>query len=206
MSDLIQKKITVRSIEQPKDGMFKLKDEQGLSYTFFTHKKDGNQTQAYVDFCKLNIGIGKTVGIAYSEKPNDINPQHPYKNIAAFAPAESVEYSQDDGRPKYSGDWPKKGQATYQAPKPPITPNPAPQTTSRDFEAEAKRAEARGKVRHAFLLEVYKQGKQPNSQLLQEINDWVEMVMTGEMPKAKSLSIADMPPHEEELKVADIPF
>lgn len=202
MSDLIQKKITVKAVAQPKDGLFEIKDENGSRYTFFTHKKsDGNQTQAYVDFCKLNIGIGHAVGIAYSEKPNDKNPQYPYKNIAAFAPAESVEYSQDDGRPKYSGDWPKKGQATYQAPKPPITPNPAPQPTSRDFEAEAK-----GKVRHAFLLEAYKQGKQLNSQLLQEINGWTEVVMTGEMPEAESLSIADMPPHEEELKVADITF
>lgn len=201
MSDLQQKVITIQGLEVD-ETKYKIKDENGLSYSFFimTSTPPIKQTQAYLDFTKLGLGIGKTTGIAYAESPNTKNPQYPYKNIRAFAPAESVEYSQGDGRPQYTGDWPKKGQ-TYQAPKHPITPNTAPQTPSRDFEAEAK-----GKVRHAFLLEAYKQGKQLNSQLLQEINGWTEVVMTGEMPEAQSLSINDMPPFENEIQVEDIGF
>lgn len=185
---LIEKVITISGFEQPSQTQYKIKDEHGLTYSFWSTKQDGNQTKAYQDWHTMQLGVGKVVAVAYVESPNPQNAQHPYRNIRAFAPANDIKYVQNDGRPKYTGPSPKQFEKTD---KP-------------DWDEIAK-----GKVRHAFLLEAYKKDKHLNSELLTIIDGWVEAVMTGEMPEVSYNNlppVGEVPNGEQEIEVSDIPF
>lgn len=169
---LLQKTITVANFEA-NDTQYKIKDENGLTYSIFLSTKDGKQSKAYIDWNTQNVNVGKTIGIAYVENPNAQNPTHPYRNIRAIAPANSIEYAQNDGRPAYKGPAPKQ----------------FPKNNDTDWDEIAK-----GKVRHAFLLEAYKQGRILNSQLIKEVEGWVDVVMTGEMAEGnRPINADDIP-------------
>lgn len=195
---LIEKVITISGFEQPSQTQYKIKDEHGLTYSFWSTKQDGNQTKAYQDWHTMQLGVGKVVAVAYVESPNPQNAQHPYRNIRAFAPANDIKYVQNDGRPQYTGQSPKQFTT-------PQATNPAPQTNQKpDWDEIAK-----GKVRHAFLLEAYKQNKHLDSELLTIIDGWVEAVMTGEMPEVSYNNlppVGEVPNGEQEITVDDLPF
>lgn len=68
---------------------YKIKDEEGKSYSFFDSKKDGNQTKAYQQF--LDLKVGDRVGIAYKEEDGVYNgKQVKYKTIMYFTDARNV--------------------------------------------------------------------------------------------------------------------
>lgn len=172
MSQLFNKKITVKGIESNL-GKIVIVGGDGIRYSFFEKKQDGSESVAFQGFKSMNITVGSEIGITFSQKPNPKSPQYPFHNIVAIADPSSVEFNQDDGRPQYREEHPKK------------------QKNDVDWDEVS-----RGKVRHAFLLEAYKQGKQLNGELLMTINSWVEVVMTGEMPDEIQVSDIDpnMPP------------
>lgn len=71
---------------------YKIKDEEGKSYSFFDSKKDGNQTKAYQQF--LDLKVGDRVGIAYKEEEGVYNGKPvKYKTVMYFTDARNV--SQD---------------------------------------------------------------------------------------------------------------
>ena len=53
-----------------------------------------------------------------------------------------------------------------------------------DYESQRKK-EAEGKVRHGFAVESYKMERSLNKATVEEINRWVEFVLSGELPYEK---------------------
>lgn len=175
---LIEKVITISGFEQPSQTQYKIKDEHGLTYSFWSTKQDGSQTKAYLDWHQQALGVGMTIGIAYVESPNPQNAEHPYRNIRAFAPADDIKHVQNDGRPQYTGQSPKQFAKTT-----------TPQQTTKDDNYNAL-----GRCRHAFLLEAYKMGKHLDSELVTTVNGWAEVSMTGEMPEGnRPINADDIP-------------
>jgi len=90
MSNFIEKQIIISGVESTTSNgvtRIKIKDQDGLSYSFFQNKQDGSQSQAYTNFITLpNGGNGNNVMISYIEKPNPKSPQYPYKNITGIKP------------------------------------------------------------------------------------------------------------------------
>jgi hypothetical protein len=79
MSDeIINKVITISSVEQKTasngNPFFKLKDENGLTYTMWTTKKDGTEQKCFSYFKTLGLeATGKTVSIGIKEDQGDYN-------------------------------------------------------------------------------------------------------------------------------------
>lgn len=87
---LQNKVITITSIEQ-RDNRFIVKDQDDLQYSFFTTKKDGNETQAFFTFQKSNhggqLGIGNHCQITYKEESSfsqKANKNISYRTIVSF--------------------------------------------------------------------------------------------------------------------------
>lgn len=163
MNDQFNNKvITVTGVEiLPDKSRIKITGDDGFSYSFFTTLKGtGNPSQAYQDFVRQGVSIGKRIGISFIYQDNDRNPNAPYRTIRAIADPSSVEYNQDDGRQVST-----------------VKPAPYKPKTTNDRET------VEGKCRFGFLVEAYRQGERLDSQLVQKINGWVEVALTGEMPQ-----------------------
>lgn len=89
MPNLENRTITIKSLEGS-ESRYKIKDQNGLTYSFFTTKKDGSQTEAYRTFMVENNGgplmIGNHVQVTFREeqKPNQSGQMITYRNIVSF--------------------------------------------------------------------------------------------------------------------------
>lgn len=87
-NDLIMKAITL-SVEEKKvtaqgSTIIKIKDEKGLTYSFFQKKQDGSDSKAYEGY--KNFSLGDTVEIHYSEQQRTTPDGKSYtaRNVAFF--------------------------------------------------------------------------------------------------------------------------
>lgn len=80
MENLLKKMITV-SEARAKDGRYVIKDEKGLSYSFFEKRQDGGFTKAFQDYKNLGIGVNSIIKIAYKENESG---KTTYRNIMFF--------------------------------------------------------------------------------------------------------------------------
>lgn len=116
---ILNKDITIASAEL-KGPAFNITDQDGVKYSFFLKKQDGADTQAYSQYLDMNLNIGKTVSIGYTEKPasfigregTEINFTR--RNIINFRETNAVpvatpqapkQYSKPNGIKKEEPDW-----------------------------------------------------------------------------------------------------
>ncbi len=74
MSDLLNKKITIESLEKS-EGVtngkpwtkYQVVDQDKNKYSFFTKKQDGEPTRAYADYTNLKLTLGSEIGVGYVE-------------------------------------------------------------------------------------------------------------------------------------------
>lgn len=221
MSNFIEKQIIVSGIETSpfnNTTKYKIKDQDGHSYSFFQHKTDGNQSQAFINFATLpNGGNGVNVMINYVEKPNPQNAQYPFKNITNIKPA-----TQPLSAP----------QAAPQATPPPIPPNP-PQNQplvqtkpSQQPSQEYWEKKSFGMCKHAYLVETFKYFVNSGrfdllktldmTKIEKEAEKWANMSMR-QLPKVETPQFTpeqtnqyptQMPPSttNEEIQTDNIPF
>lgn len=87
-NDLIMKAITLsgeeKKVTQNGSTIIKIKDENGLTYSFFMKKQDGSDSKAYEGY--KNFQLGDTVEIHYSEQQRTTQDGKPYtaRNVAFF--------------------------------------------------------------------------------------------------------------------------
>jgi hypothetical protein len=87
-NDLIMKAITLsgeeRKVTSQGSTIVKVKDEKGLTYSFFMKKQDGSESKAYEGYKKFQLG--DTVEIHYSEQQRTTQDGKPYtaRGIAFF--------------------------------------------------------------------------------------------------------------------------
>ena len=74
-----EKKVTAQG-----SAIIKIKDEKGLTYSFFMKKQDGSESKAYEGYKKFQLG--DTVEIHYSEQQRTTSDGKPYtaRSIAFF--------------------------------------------------------------------------------------------------------------------------
>jgi len=79
MGDLINNLITIKAVEvkqgKTKAGrpweMYKIQDQNGNKYSFFTTKVDGSDTKAFKTWKDLNVNIGQSVGVLFKEEEKE---------------------------------------------------------------------------------------------------------------------------------------
>lgn len=88
MNDLIMKAITLsgeeRKVTQNGSTIIKIKDEKGLTYSFFMKKQDGSDSKAYEGYQRFQLG--DTVEIHFKEEQRTTQDGKPYtaRSIAFF--------------------------------------------------------------------------------------------------------------------------
>lgn len=50
-----------------------LKDHEGKTFSFFTTKQDGSDTQAFAQFKNMGLRVGSTVTVGYVEDVFEVN-------------------------------------------------------------------------------------------------------------------------------------
>lgn len=157
MNDLLKKNITI--VEAVNDGTkVKIKDQDGLSYTFFIKKQDGTESMAYQFFKTLEAnGKGVSASIGYKETQGEFKGQSvTYRNIAVMGYGNAQSVSKTVAQVKYH-------------------------EVKKDDEQEKWDKIALGKVRHGFAIEAFKLGLELNAETVKIVNSWSEYVMTGEL-------------------------
>lgn len=78
MGDLLNKKITIESLEQNKGEtngkewqVYKVTDQDKNKYSFFTSKQDGTETKAFQAYKELQLTLGSEIGIGYVEEEKE---------------------------------------------------------------------------------------------------------------------------------------
>lgn len=196
MNDLIMKAITLSGEEKKvlSNGstVVKIKDEKGLSYSFFMKKQDGTISKAYEGYQQFQLG--DTVEIHFSEQEKTYEGK-PYtlRNIAFFG--EKVSGSAPVESPR--GEAPSASQGA----------------SGRDFDKEAV-----GKCQSLFLAAYIQAGHPLSDTMLQvgQAKKLAEMVVYGRTEKvapdiqeaAEQMASEDLPTIQqgEDISVEDIPF
>lgn len=194
-NDLIMKAITLSGEEKKVlntgSTVVKIKDEKGLTYSFFMKKQDGSISKAYEGYQKFQLG--DTVEIHFSEQEKSYEGK-PYtlRNIAFFG--EKVSGATPVEKPRTNDS---RGQSA---------------SPGRDFDAENV-----GKFQSLFLAAFLQAGNTFSDALLQvgQAKKLAEMVVYGQMEKVAPdiQERAEQMSHElpviqqgEDLSLEDIPF
>lgn len=155
MDRLEEKTIKVLSVEANQYG-YKIKDEHGLTYNVSKTKKDGGETVAYQNLVSLpGLGMNATINIKYAVVPNKMGGDSRYIRV--------IEAGSEI-----------KNEARNEARQEPVK---YVEQKQRDFEAEAF-----GKCKYGFLIELMKLGKDlKEAEKISE--DWANASMR-KMPKS----------------------
>lgn len=131
-----------------------IKDQNNLTYSFFTKNNDGTDTPIFREFLGQQLTSNSIIGIEYVEKQSTFNGQQTtFRNITRF----------------------NEGEINANVP-PFSTPTEAEKHQSDKWDKISE-----GKVKHAFALEAYKQGKELNTGIVNSIGLWVDYVMSGKL-------------------------
>jgi len=194
-NDLIMKAITLSGEEKKilSNGstVVKIKDEQGLSYSFFMKKQDGTISKAYEGY--QNFQLGDTVEIHFSEQEKTYEGK-PYtlRNIAFFG--EKVSAPTPIEKPRGEASSTSQG------------------TSGRDFDREAI-----GKCRSLFLHAYIQAGHSFSDTMLQVVQAKklaeqvvyrrTETVAPDIQEAAEQMAREELPTiQQEDISVEDIPF
>lgn len=171
----------------------KIKDEKGLTYSFFMKKKDGTQSKAFEGYQDFNLG--DTVEIHYSEEQKTYEGKtYPQRSIAFFGnKVESTAPQPESPR----GEAPARSQST----------------SGRDFDKEAV-----GKCQSLFLQAYIQSGHSFSEALLQagQAKKLAAMVGYGQaetvapdiQESAEKMASEELPTiqQDEDVDFSDIPF
>ena len=171
-NQLLEKAITISAVEAKtaKNGkiFFKIKDQEGKSYMLWQTIKDGSNSKA---FEALNPLPNQGLGqlVKITYKEEESDYQGKSITYRTIVMIESP------------------AQALGQ-----VTPSQTPPTPPAEDEKVI------GMVRHGIAVQAYAKGKELNQETVNEINKWVDYIITGKI-KADEVG-------EDEVDMSDIPF
>lgn len=186
-------KITASELKKTANGknVFKIKDEQGLTYSLYPVKANGNESKAY-EYLKLlpMNGLDEIVEISYNEEDGEFQGKAvKYRTIVGMRATNQL--------PGFKGV-----QTTTSPMKSSVRPAQAqiqPIQNVSDYDKSAW-----GRCRHAYLVECMKKGMQPTKETVEFCNEWADISMreremnTNELLKQTGGKVIDEVPMPED--------